>query len=576
MTNIRDLPMFRRPMVTEPVVCSGSSAVSMPPRRMQNSFCVALLLAFLVGATGCGESPDADSDDVEVSWEWEETAEPEDRPPLPPPEPLRISADTTLLTGPLTEDGRVDYLAVLNEEASAGVTAETNGMAAMLAATGVAHESYSDEFRERLFGALNIPVPDRDGPHLIYGEDFAIHVHGQDAEAGRALERTIREKSCRPWSRGRDPMVAKWLDANQERLSAAVDSLDSPAYYCPLISVADDHHFVRHTRTPAVETVRVIEALVTRSMLATFEGRSEDAVSDILATHRLAQRTLQGRSDFEMVVAATGHNLACRALPQIVEWCPLSDEQLLTLAEELNKGTTPSGLAETMVRFQRFDVLNLAATFAGRDESVWEEEYPNSGTRNLAKCHNDIDWNIVLQKVNQRFNAMDEALQLSDRLERHEALNQVYQQVALERGLMGIVATGFASGESGYDRQGLSETVADFIIDNTFGELIVHWIEDKWHMNQQLARIVVAVERYRRRTGGLPRNLEDITPEFLPSVPEDRLSPQPLAYVPGDDQYLLYSHVANSVVDGEIVGDHYSDSLAVLMKIREPLTQSAD
>ena len=50
-----------------------------------------------------------------------------------------------------------------------------------------------------------------------------------------------------------------------------------------------------------------------------------------------------------------------------------------------------------------------------------------------------------------------------------------------------------------------------------------------------------AVERYRMAHGRLPATLEDLVPAFLPSVPTDPLTGQPLCYKPSESSsYLIY------------------------------------
>jgi hypothetical protein len=51
----------------------------------------------------------------------------------------------------------------------------------------------------------------------------------------------------------------------------------------------------------------------------------------------------------------------------------------------------------------------------------------------------------------------------------------------------------------------------------------------------------VAAERYRRRHGQLPENLEQLVPEFLSAVPLDPQDGQPLRFQRLDDLVVIYS-----------------------------------
>ncbi|MBI3463711.1 MAG: hypothetical protein HY000_11740 [Planctomycetes bacterium] len=63
------------------------------------------------------------------------------------------------------------------------------------------------------------------------------------------------------------------------------------------------------------------------------------------------------------------------------------------------------------------------------------------------------------------------------------------------------------------------------------------------------AEAALGVERYRRRHGRLPERLEDVVPEFLPAVPEDPFTGQPLRYAIEDGGFVVYSVGPDGVDD---------------------------
>ena len=69
------------------------------------------------------------------------------------------------------------------------------------------------------------------------------------------------------------------------------------------------------------------------------------------------------------------------------------------------------------------------------------------------------------------------------------------------------------------------------------------------------ADAAIACERYRRRYGKLPERLEQLVPEFLPEVPVDPYSGQPLQYVVRDDEYLVYSVGSNRIDEGGLIAE---------------------
>ncbi len=60
----------------------------------------------------------------------------------------------------------------------------------------------------------------------------------------------------------------------------------------------------------------------------------------------------------------------------------------------------------------------------------------------------------------------------------------------------------------------------------------------------------IAIKRYRRDRGQIPKDLEQLVPDFLKQVPTDPIDGKPLRYVVKDSEYLLYSVGKNGVDDG--------------------------
>jgi hypothetical protein len=69
-----------------------------------------------------------------------------------------------------------------------------------------------------------------------------------------------------------------------------------------------------------------------------------------------------------------------------------------------------------------------------------------------------------------------------------------------------------------------------------------------------LARVAIALERYRLANGGFPASLDALAPDYLPQVPHDIIGGQPLHYkATQDGQFVLYSIGWNEKDDGGTV-----------------------
>jgi hypothetical protein len=60
----------------------------------------------------------------------------------------------------------------------------------------------------------------------------------------------------------------------------------------------------------------------------------------------------------------------------------------------------------------------------------------------------------------------------------------------------------------------------------------------------------IGLELYRRQHGAYPQKIDDLTPLFIPSIPADRITGDPIKYRIKDDKPLLYSVGADRIDDG--------------------------
>ena len=69
-----------------------------------------------------------------------------------------------------------------------------------------------------------------------------------------------------------------------------------------------------------------------------------------------------------------------------------------------------------------------------------------------------------------------------------------------------------------------------------------------------LARVAIALERYRLAHGEYPESLDALAPQFMKQIPHDIINGQPLHYRrTSDGQFVLYSVGWNETDDGGVV-----------------------
>jgi hypothetical protein len=89
-----------------------------------------------------------------------------------------------------------------------------------------------------------------------------------------------------------------------------------------------------------------------------------------------------------------------------------------------------------------------------------------------------------------------------------------------------------------------------------------------------LARMAVAISRYRHETGSFPKRLEDLVPKYLPFVPRDEFSGHPFGYAVRADAAIVYSWGGDGDDDGGrslndySVGDYAEDDGDVVWTVK--------
>ena len=84
------------------------------------------------------------------------------------------------------------------------------------------------------------------------------------------------------------------------------------------------------------------------------------------------------------------------------------------------------------------------------------------------------------------------------------------------------------------------------------------------------ADIALAAQRYRLANGRLPQSIDDMVPDFLPSIPLDLYTGEPLHYAPTDDGFVVYSVGADRKDDGGLLDEFQTREPDLGYRIRYP------
>jgi hypothetical protein len=334
-----------------------------------------------------------------------------------------ISRETTFITGPLCEDGSVDYLAAINERYSRGVTPENNAVVALLQAVGPG--VIAKPVRERFFQMLGVAMPSEEGPYFVDFETYFLRKRnpsqrprtatqriessmqgiaelmkeGLDANSDKpaapkrepSAEETASTQWFRiidePWRKDEFPIAAGWLEANRKPLDLMVAATKRPRFYAPLPRLRPSQEEIAADPFGWIEAVWPMttiarrewaRALRARAMFHIGEGKAEEAWQDLLACHRLVRLADQGSLDiFEQSLVRGIEEETLRgdvALVALAEEGKLTAEQGRRFAAAFRSLPPLAKSAEKLDWGER--LVHLEAVYAAAGRSLAEPAMP--------------------------------------------------------------------------------------------------------------------------------------------------------------------------------------------------------
>lgn len=442
-------------------------------------------------------------------------------------ERLQPGPDTTVVTGPLTPDGRIDFPAALHLRLSEGITPENN--AAVLIDRAFGAPDIPVELQTQYFQWLGIEPLPMQGDYFVSQMAFIREQLDGAANRGELNEALLNEftrAQNRPWTDADCPNVGKWLELNASHIDLIVEATGRSRYYTPMITAEG----MLAARSSVQSTREALRALQMRAMSRLAKDDVAGAWSDLFACHRLSHLVSQHPPDLIAFLVATALESAASAGDASLIAHGLSAEQArLCLNQHLQLPSIDS-LAETIDVGQR--LISVEAILSQM-----------SGTSRL-------NLNVMLRQSNKMHDQVVAALKLADYSTRQTALDQIDAEVSARATrsrqplrMIGKMVIG--------SRNAISESIGDSLM-----ALLVpaHAMADQARVRVQirrdLVRIGFALAAWKGEHEAYPQALDELVPQYLPAIPLDRFTTKPLVYQPRENGFLIYSIGANGIDDG--------------------------
>ncbi|MGL4595737.1 MAG: DUF1559 domain-containing protein [Thermoguttaceae bacterium] len=352
---------------------------------------------------------------------------------------LKISKETTYITGPMMSDGkRVDYFHAYEQEFyPPEMKTDENGFRLFVAAFGdlnkyektkydPAAKEYknvqldSEPFRQQIYEKLGLDPntpPTIDVPFKKWsGSDF-IHQLAQDAEnqeekdAKNKWYLTLKEN---PWTLDEYPEMAEWVEISEKPLQIIADTVRKPVFYIPLTNLEEDEWTVESIIDSGLPTIQNC-----REFARTFQMRSkyrlgigdiDGAIDDKISCLRLG-RHLQNQGALVqwlvgIAIEGVGGAMSVENAPKYTA----TAAQLARLKQEMND--LPSQVSvEDCLRRERFSTLaSLQAICFGNRPDFLDE--PNLNVQNSFVPRENFlmrwcfDPNTVMKQSNLRYDSL--------------------------------------------------------------------------------------------------------------------------------------------------------------------------
>lgn len=481
-----------------------------------------------------------------------------------------VSKATTFVTGPLTNDGYVDYAAAVNRRYSRGVTPKNNAAVLYWQAIGPRDDDGDHQVETvpaRFFKQMGVSKPPEDGKYFVpiskYLEDVAKFERDGDSWKD-AMER-FAAATATPWDKEDSPLVADWLLHNEEPLKRIVAGTERPKCFIPLIVPEPEKKGAQtglfEASCPGVGLLyRFAQALTARAMKSLKAGRTNAAWRDLLACGRLARHAESTATSNGPLIAGAVESVANRAALTLLRRGGLNRKQLAGMLADLKRRPALRSPVDNLDVHWRFVFLDAALMVARDEQGRFFEEFwfanwlKEKLPRESLKV---VDWDAVMTRGNLLYDRLDKALREprpDERLKKLKSLEESLQKNVYQK-LRSTLDQ--ADRRPKLKQSAVTELVANILLANLFPHpRVAQEFAYKTAQSSRNLQIAVALAIYRADHGRYPARLDELAPKYLKEIPADAFSTGPLTYQRRGKGYQFYSIGVNRRDDG---GRSYED-----------------
>lgn len=401
-------------------------------------------------------------------------------------------------------------------------------------------EVFPEPLRDSSLKMLGIEALDSKAPRMIYSEPFLRAKAAGDSQQLAKLTITFQSEfnqaSSKPWKKAELPLIADFLAENEKQLDQLIAIANLPAYYAPVLSTAEPPSLMSASFSVEYRLPYLAKCLATRSLGKLADEDFSGATTDLLAIHKLANLLANGSPlDVSGAKAHWVDSHAFAAEQAMLRSGLLSADQAKAYLAALRQLPRLPAASQAADIGERYIILQEIELLRDDDAALgfffdWD---PDEHKAEIAKLRAaQINWDLAKQKANEVQDKTVAVLSLADRDRQMEAIVQLDE--ASDKWLDGLEDDEITMAEAILkDRAGASrwfgESTALALRTNAWQR--VH-TDHRGYVRRDFTIVGLALVVYQQKHGKYPAKLKDLTPEILPSLPNDTHSGKLFAYEP--------------------------------------------
>lgn len=436
---------------------------------------------------------------------------------------IRISPETTYVTSPLTPEGRVDFLAAINETMTV-YPPEENAVPLLMRIVDWNEDSECRLVGERLAHAINCEFVDGSSDTVLisYRDYTEKIVHAameiDDPNSAEVVPARIREK---PWSPAEFPLAAKWLVHIEPSLNLVHEAAKRPGYYRPIV-FGEEGELINVLLIDLQAMRLAAKSLSCRVMQRIQSGEFASAVDDVGLIYQLGAWCGESPWLISQLIQASIYAMADLAVHELVDSGKLSESDVKRLQDHIFASPPLVALDQMLDIPARLMILQTLVKRHIEDHPRPEDSLWVRFNMRL------VDWNLALAEVNKVYDELLPLVRLTD--PRQFAV----QKPLLLASLRSNQDLGFLGGA--LEGVGQGRAVASKKVGRKIATTTLPKFDDLWYsrrnrmMRKRLTLLTLGLVRYYQKHGSFPNDLSEVVEESLVSLPEDEIADVPIDY----------------------------------------------